>query len=38
MGGGKGGSKAPPPIDPGKSMGEYLFGRGFTGLPRHHGP
>lgn len=30
MGGGKGGSKAPPPIDPGKSMGEYLFGRGFT--------
>jgi len=29
MGGGKGGSKAPPPIDPGKSMGEYLFGRDF---------
>jgi hypothetical protein len=26
--GGKGG-KAPPPIDPGKSMGEYLFGRDF---------
>ena len=32
MGGGKGGSaKAPPPIDPGKSMGEYLFGKDFTG-------
>ncbi len=31
MGGGKGGSKAPPPIDPGKSMGEYLFGKGFSG-------
>jgi len=30
MGGGKGGSKAPPPIDPGKSMGEYLFGKGFS--------
>ena len=30
MGGGKGSSKAPPPIDPGKSMGEYLFGQGFT--------
>jgi hypothetical protein len=30
MGGGKGSSKAPPPIDPGKSMGEYLFGRGFS--------
>ena len=30
MGGGKGSSKAPPPIDPGKSMGEYLFGKGFT--------
>ena len=29
--GGKGGSKAPPPIDPGKSMGEYLFGKDFTG-------
>jgi len=29
MGGGKGGSKAPPPIDPGKSMGEYLFGKDF---------
>ena len=27
--GGKGGSKAPPPIDPGKSMGEYLFGKDF---------
>lgn len=26
--GGKG--KAPPPVDPGKAMGEYLFGRGFT--------
>jgi len=25
--GGKG--KAPPPVDPGKAMGEYLFGRGF---------
>ena len=31
MGGGKGGSEAPPPIDPGKSMGEYLFGKGFSG-------
>ena len=31
MGGGKGGSSAPPPIDPGKSMGEYLFGKGFSG-------
>jgi len=30
MGGGKGSSKAPPPIDPGKSMGEYLFGQRFT--------
>ena len=30
MGGGKGSPKAPPPIDPGKSMGEYLFGKGFT--------
>jgi hypothetical protein len=30
MGGGKGSSKAPPPIDPGKSMGEYLFGQGFS--------
>ena len=30
MGGGKGGSKAPPPIDPGKSMGEYLFGKSFS--------
>jgi hypothetical protein len=25
--GGKG--KAPPPVDPGKAMGEYLFGKGF---------
>lgn len=32
MGGGKGGSpSAPAPIDPGKSMGEYLFGKGFSG-------
>lgn len=32
MGGGKGSSpKAPAPIDPGKSMGEYLFGKDFTG-------
>lgn len=32
MGGGKGSSpKAPAPIDPGKSMGEYLFGKGFSG-------
>ena len=32
MGGGKGGSpKAPAPIDPGKSMGEYLFGKDFSG-------
>ena len=33
MGGGKGGSSAPAPapIDPGKSMGEYLFGKDFTG-------
>jgi hypothetical protein len=31
MGGGKGKSPAaPPPIDPGKSMGEYLFGQGFS--------
>jgi hypothetical protein len=30
MGGGKGSPKAPPPIDPGKSMGEYLFGQGFS--------
>jgi hypothetical protein len=30
MGGGKGKAPAaPPPIDPGKSMGEYLFGQGF---------
>ena len=28
--GGKGSTKAPPPIDPGKSMGEYLFGKGFS--------
>jgi hypothetical protein len=27
--GGKG--KAPPPVDPGKAMGEYLFGQGFSG-------
>ena len=27
--GGKGSTKAPPPIDPGKSMGEYLFGKDF---------
>ena len=25
--GGKG--KAPPPVDPGKAQGEYLFGKGF---------
>ena len=32
MGGGKGRApSAPPPIDPGKSMGEYLFGQGFSG-------
>ena len=32
MGGGKGSSpKAPAPIDPGKSMGEYLFGKSFSG-------
>ena len=33
MGGGKGGSSAPAPapIDPGKSMGEYLFGKNFSG-------
>jgi hypothetical protein len=31
MGGGKGRApSAPPPIDPGKSMGEYLFGKDFT--------
>jgi len=31
MGGGKGKAPAaPPPIDPGKSMGEYLFGQRFT--------
>jgi hypothetical protein len=31
MGGGKGGSpSAPKPIDPGKSMGEYLFGKNFA--------
>ena len=30
--GGKGRTtiKQPPPIDPGKAMGEYLFGQGFT--------
>jgi hypothetical protein len=38
MGGGKGSSAAPPPIDPGKSMGEYLFGKGFTKLPRYYRP
>ena len=27
--GGKGKTSAPPPIDPGKSMGEYLFGKSF---------
>ena len=32
MGGGKGGSSAPKPIDPGKSMGEYLFGKDFSGF------
>jgi len=31
MGGGIGGSSAPKPIDPGKSMGEYLFGKDFSG-------
>jgi len=32
MGGGKGSSpKMPDPIDPGKSMGEYLFGKNFSG-------
>jgi len=30
MGGGKGSPSAPPPIDPGKSMGEYLFGEEFA--------
>ena len=31
MGGGKGSSpKMPPPIDQGKSVGEYMFGKGFT--------
>ena len=30
MGGGKGSSAAPPPIDPGKSSGEFLFGTGFS--------
>jgi hypothetical protein len=30
MGGGKGSSSPPPPIDQGKSMGEYMFGKGFT--------
>jgi hypothetical protein len=37
MGGGKGGSKAPPPIDQGKSMGEYLFGRGSEGFTAYQG-
>ena len=27
--GGKGSTQAPPPIDPGASMGEYLFGESF---------
>ena len=31
FGGGSKAPKMPDPIDPGKSMGEYLFGRGFTG-------
>lgn len=30
MGGGKGGSKAPDPIDPGQSAGEFLFGKDFN--------
>ena len=30
MGGGKGKAPAPPQIDPGQSMGEYLFGKGFA--------
>ncbi len=29
--GGKGSPKSPPPIDPGKSAGEYLFGKDFSG-------
>jgi hypothetical protein len=39
MGGGKGSSSAPPPIDPGKSMGEYLFGKGLetTKVLQTHG-
>mgnify|MGYP003646225092 CR=1 FL=1 len=37
MGGGKGGSKAPPPIDEGKSMGEYLFGAGDSGFTDYQG-
>jgi len=37
MGGGKGGSKAPPPIDQGKSMGEYLFGAGSGGFTAYQG-
>jgi len=31
MGGGSKAPKQPAPIDPGKSMGEYLFGRDFSG-------
>ncbi len=30
MGGGKGKSAPPPQIDPGKSMGEFYFGKGFS--------
>jgi hypothetical protein len=30
MGGGKGKSSPPPQIDPGKSMGEFYFGKGFS--------
>ena len=30
MGGGKGKASAPPPIDQGKSMGEFYFGKGFS--------
>ena len=37
MGGGKGGSKAPPQIDQGKSMGEYLFGAGSGGFTAYQG-
>jgi hypothetical protein len=28
--GGKGKVRQPDPIDPGESMGEYLFGKGFA--------